>query len=83
MYYIFDTYEKAETALQKIDNAMGFPDQNGTETWANIQKAYEQDLWFFLVQPKSCNVSIKYSEIRQNINDLLPPAKEWHVQSKK
>jgi hypothetical protein len=73
MYYIFDTYEKAETALQKIDNAMGFPDQNGTETWANIQKAYEQDIWFFL-KPNQYIQDVIFDDERESIQDLLQPS---------
>jgi len=75
MYLIFFTENKANEALDKINANMGFPDGKGTETWAKVAKAHEQEIWYFIA-PKSVYLQgAEVDEEWKDISDLLPPSK--------
>ncbi|GAB4493097.1 MAG: hypothetical protein OHK0045_21960 [Raineya sp.] len=80
MYLIFYTEQKAQTALEFIDSNMGFPDKQ-TETWAIINKAHEQDLWYFIKPNDVYMQDVVFDEQRSDISNLLEPIL-WHAQKK-
>ncbi len=49
--YFTGTEENIINANQKISQNLGLPFR-GTTTWADPQKAYQQDFWFILMPPE-------------------------------
>jgi hypothetical protein len=75
MYLIFFTQSKANEALDRINANMDLPDGKGTETWAKVEKAHEQEIWYFIA-PKSVYLEgVEADEEWSDISDLLPPRK--------
>ncbi|MEB3150910.1 MAG: hypothetical protein VKL60_18070 [Sphaerospermopsis sp.] len=51
MKFLYSTNEViANAALAQINSNCGWPNQY-TESWANVQKAYEQEIYFFRKPP--------------------------------
>lgn len=50
LYLMADNEIDAVNALNKINENCNFPDAC-TQNWANLQQAYEQDIWFFFGPP--------------------------------
>lgn len=72
MWLIFDTYEKANNSLSQINQNFGFPDENGTKTWAVIEKAHDQNYWFFPKPPESKMTDVVVFQTTNNIDNFLP-----------
>lgn len=72
MQLTFTTEAAAITALQQINSNCGFP-PNGADTWDVIQKAYNQELWFFTKpKPDGCKngfVNLTYEQMMVGVVD--------------
>jgi hypothetical protein len=56
------------TALNKINENCNFPD-SCTQSWSDVQKAYEQDIWFFFNVPENGYTSACASFTREQMMD--------------
>ena len=74
MFYVFQSEEHANNALNIVNQNFGFPDGNGTVTWCTVKKAHNQDLWFFRKPDNNekCENVVVF-QIWGNIESLLPP----------
>lgn len=50
-YLTFSTEEEAIAAQAQINTNLSLPNLHGTTNWAEIQKAEDEDLWFFAAPP--------------------------------
>lgn len=72
-YLVFTSEQDAILAEKKICEKMGFPTEN-TTCWAEVRKAYNDNLWFF-ISPETQfleGLNINYQTVT-NINNFVEP----------
>ena len=72
-YLVFTNEQDAILAEKKIAEKMGFPTEN-THCWAEVRKAYNDTLWFF-ISPETqflVGLNINYQTVT-NINNFVEP----------
>ena len=84
MFLTFDSVEKANTALVQININMGLPKKGinaktgeevegaDTTSWAEIQQAYNQDLWYFEKPEEGYMTNVSNYEESEFSQDWIP-----------
>ena len=72
-YLVFTSEQDAILAEKKICEKMGFPTEN-TKCWAEVRKAYKDNLWFFISPANQFLVGIDTNfQTVTNIDNFIEP----------